>query len=358
MTKKTKTPRPPKDPKTPKASKAPRKGASRDPAAAGAGPEGPAPEEAPEEAPEPRRERSDAELAQDIADLPAAEAEADPAERRAQRAAAREAERSSVQSRIALRQKVRMFYDLQRLRIQSGGRGTPKAEGGEVQLHEADVVVLDSRSSDLLRAEKAALTDIKDHLASLPYYRDVLSDKTKWKGLGPTLAGVILSEIDPRREETASQLWSYAGLRPVPVMRCGRCHVPLKEGESVHAYQKTACDQVTNPYASGKAMRPVAGEKRAYNAFLKTKLIGVLGPCLLKANSPWRSFYDDYKHRKTSAGWGMSDAHRHNAAIRYMVKMLLLEFWKTWRTYEGLPIRESYHDQYIEPHHPKVARRA
>lgn len=39
-------------------------------------------------------------------------------ERRAQRKAAREAERSPVQSRVALRHKVRMFYDLQRLRLQ------------------------------------------------------------------------------------------------------------------------------------------------------------------------------------------------------------------------------------------------
>lgn len=284
--------------------------------------------------------------------------ELSPKERKEQRKEVRETERTSLQSRLALKKKVRMFYDLQRLRIQSAGRGQPKAENATVQLHEIDIAVLDARSNNLLKAEKDALADIEDHLRSMPFYQQVLSDKTRWKGMGPTMAAVILAENDIVRQTTASKLWSFAGLEPVPTKRCGRCHIPVKD-DGTHAYEtqrrddeekeakRIKCAAVVNPYDSGKAMRPVKGEQLPYNAFLKMKLVGVLGPCLLKANSPWRKFYDDYKHRKASAGWGVSDGHRHNAAIRYMVKMLLLEIWKEWRAFEGLEVRPPYAEQYL-----------
>jgi hypothetical protein len=67
---------------------------------------------------------------------------------------------------------------------------------------------------------------------------------------------------------------------------------------------------------------------------------------MLKLGSPWKKQYDDYKHRKATAGWGKSDAHRHAAAIRYMIKMLLLDIHKEWRTHLGLPVRPSYHEEY------------
>lgn len=228
--------------------------------------------------------------------------------------------------------------------------------------------MLDGRSQDLLRAEKEALADVADHLRSMTFYRNVLSDKKRFKGIGPTLAGVILAEFDIAREDTASKMWAFAGLAPVAAKRCGRCHVTLnvkgehdrkpkedKDEEGADKKPKIVCDAVVNPYDSGKAMRPTKGEKLPYNAFLRAKLVGVLGPCLLKANSPWRKFYDDYKHRKQSAGWGVSDGHRHNAAIRYMVKMLLLEIWKEWRAAEGLPIRDSYQEQYLNHKHEQKA---
>jgi hypothetical protein len=98
-------------------------------------------------------------------------------------------------------------------------------------------------------------------------------------------------------------------------------------------------------YDSGRAQHPVKGEKLNYNAFLRTKLVGVLAPVLLKCGSPWKKTYDEYKHRKASEGWGKSDGHRHQAAMRFMIKMLLLDIWKKWRASEGLPVRPSYHEE-------------
>jgi hypothetical protein len=264
--------------------------------------------------------------------------------------------RTPQQSRLALKKKVRIFYDLQRLRIQCGGRTLNRAEGAPIILHEVDVAILERRMKELHQAEKNALHDVEDHLKTMPFYEHVLSDKEQFKGIGPTMAGVILSEFDIEREDTPSKMWAFAGLRPMPALRCQECHEVVAEGV-IHPKarkarkpgaeeQKIKCKYAGETkfprYESGVAQRPVSGQKLNYNAWLRTKLVGVLGPILLKVGSPWRRQYDDYKHRKTTAGWGKSDGHRHQAAIRYMVKMLLQDIWRKWREAEGLPVREPY----------------
>lgn len=276
-------------------------------------------------------------------------------ENRALRKEAKKAERTPEQDRAALRRKVRIFYDLQRLRMQTAGRTLDRAT--EIELHAADVNILDARANNLHDAEKEALKDIGAHLSSMDAFNNILADKNKYRGIGPTLAGVLLSEIDIHRCDTSSALWRYAGLAPQKGARCKSCKDTLvpnsKDGGWKHEYKRKAkCAQGDTlsddqTFESAQAEKPKKGEKLHYNKFLKTKLVGVMGPCLLKANSPWRKFYDDYKHRITCAGKGMSDGHRHNMANRYMVKMLLLEFWKEWRTLEGLEVRVPYQEQYL-----------
>ena len=292
-------------------------------------------------------------------------------------------ERTREQGHYALKRKVRIFYDLQRLRLQTAGRAAakPKTEDEDappetvkpapndkrprIELHPADLAVLERRAKELEHAEKHALADVAEHLATIGFYRDVLSDKARYRGIGPTMAGVILAEFDIYRLETPSQMWAFAGLRPIDAQRCTKCHavvVKNADGFIAHTSKKTACkgEPVPSVYASGKAQKPTRGEKLPYNAFLRAKLCGVLGAVLLKLNpsvpltgevSPWRKCYDDYKHRKQSEGWGTSDAHRHAAAIRYMVKMLLADIWTKWRTYEKLPVRPSYHEEKLGHKH-------
>lgn len=268
----------------------------------------------------------------------------------------KDVERSPQQSQLALRRRVRYFYDLQRLRMQVAGRLGKRAEGVTIDLHNDDLVLLEARAEELTDVEAVALRDIEDHLNTIGFYRDVLSDKTRYRGIGPTMAGVILSEFAINRLDTASKMWAFAGLAPVAATRCATCHVVLVGEDDALTHPKTAakCTGITT-YASGKSMRPTKGEKLPYNAFLKAKMVGVLGSVLLKLNSPWRKFYDDYKHRKQCAGWGVSDGHRHNAAVRYMIKMLLLDIWTQWRTYEKLPVRPSYQEQYLGHVHAKAS---
>src|SRR5581483_2173998 len=98
----------------------------------------------------------------------------------------------------------------------------------EIQLHQWDVERLERAATDLERAEKNALADVLFALKQIGFYRDVLSDKVKYKGVGPTMAGVIVSSFQIEREEMASQMWSFAGLSPTPAVRCRTCQSVLE----------------------------------------------------------------------------------------------------------------------------------
>jgi hypothetical protein len=274
-----------------------------------------------------------------------------------------------------LRQAVRNFYDLQRMRLQTAGRVQKKAPGAEIQLSEHDIARFKIRAMELETLEKHQLDDVEDFLKDMPFYVNTLSDKDRFKGIGPTMAGVILSEFDIARADTVSKMWAFSGLAPIAARRCMECErvALLDEENSVHdpddatnpkglvyvhakgskwvkgAEVKCSWDGKRIPHAytrdSGKAMKPVRGEKLTYNSFLRSKLCGVLGPILIKCDSPWRKHYDDYKKRWISQNRGVNDAHRHAAAIRYMIKMLLIEIYKEWRAAEGLPVRPPYAEE-------------
>jgi hypothetical protein len=287
--------------------------------------------------------------------------------------------RDDEQQRMGLRRLVRIFYDLQRLRLQSSGRVYER--GTEIHLHPLDVVMLAKRALELIDAEQSALKDVQGMLRAIPFYQDVLSDKIRYRGVGPAMAGVLLSEFDFAAEDTVSKAWAFAGLRPMPAFRCKACHSvvdhdpgsphspesfhhrkertrkPPKPGEQPEEPKLPKCPKAgedlsrSDVYESGEAQHPTKGEKLPYNSWLRTKLIGVLGPVLLQCASPWRRCYDDYKHRKQSAGWGRSDAHRHQAAIRYMVKMLILDVHTKWREYHKLPVRAPYQEEKLGHKH-------
>ncbi len=268
-------------------------------------------------------------------------------------------ERSAEADRAALRRKVKFFYDMQRLRLQTAGRLAPRPSEHSIQLHPHDLELLSKRVAELTTVEKEMLKDVEDHLKTIPFYREILSDRERYRGVGPTMAAVILSEFEIGRQDTPSKMWSFAGLAPKAAKRCKHCQIFVLPTETGWKHRKInwknaekapKCrEELTahDIFDSGEAMRPEAGVTNKYNAWLRSKLIGVLGSVLLQTKSPWRKFYYDYKARKTEARWGISDGHRHHAATRYMIKMLLLDIWREWRKFEKLPIRPTYQEQYL-----------
>jgi hypothetical protein len=182
-----------------------------------------------------------------------------------------------------------------------------------------------SQYIDLEKIEATHFHRLEATLKEYPIYNTFL---VAVKGCVPAMSGVILSEIDITKARYPSSLWAYAGL---DVAGDGKGRSRKQE----HLVEKAYTDKDGNP------------AKRVgitFNPFLKTKLY-VLATCMIKLNSqPYRTIYDDYKHRlESNPKWAdESKGHRNNAAMRYMLKRFLVDLYKAWRSLEGLPVAPEY----------------
>ena len=243
-------------------------------------------------------------------------------------------------------------------------------------LEEEDRQFLKRQSLILHGLEAATLRRIEALLCGNPVYEGFLRDI---KGCGPTMSGVILAELTMCRTVLPEvvAVGTRTELPSVGDFKYFRLDYEEKkknkDGEEVTEHRQLTCFErdgqvwqdccptvsslwsyagMAVDSATGKAVRRKKGVKSNWNSFLKTKMLGVLASCFIKAKpDKYRELYDNYKHRKTSEGWGSSDAHRHNAASRYMMKMFLLDLWKFWRGLEGLPCPDSYAEAVLGRRH-------
>jgi len=270
-----------------------------------------------------------------------------------------------------LRTVVRGAYDIQKLRIQCGNRWVAnfKAKLGQAPSEREDTLdPKDKKILDTLRANYKKITDgvkvfpraatfkgneiiskytelcvgaqyigleksEQQHFARLNH---ILKDFPIWtefmlgvKGVGPAMGGVIISEIDITKARYVSSLWKYAGL---DVAEDGRGRSRKKE----HLVERDYINKKGEP------------DKRmgiTFNPFLKTKLTGVLGASFLRApDNKYKSMYHAYKNRLVNHEIykDVSLGHRHNMAIRYIVKQFLVDLYANWRTLENLPVAAPY----------------
>jgi len=242
----------------------------------------------------------------------------------------------------SMRINIRIYYDLQRRRIAIGNqlgvkkdgsakKGTPKRDPGML-------TYLMSYSEELIAHEKDIEKIIAQEIKDVPLWKLFLENV---KGVGPIMAGVILTEFDINKPRP-SHFCSFAGLAP------------------------------------GKD-RKEKGKKCPYNQFLRAKLCGVLGSSFLKCKSvPYSGYYYNRKmrleqsdveieerlrveDRKKKQYKGQStrivkwrDAypdHRHKAANRYMIKMFLIDLHIAWREIEGLEVSKPYAEEYLGRKH-------
>jgi hypothetical protein len=287
--------------------------------------------------------------------------------------------------RDMMRTIVRGAYDVQKLRIQMGNRivGNFKVKLGIEPGTKEDES--DKKAQSILTDLRARYKKITDGVATFPRqatftgdgvistYTElcllaqyisledseshhfqrlghILKEHAIWvafldgvKGIGPAMAGCIISEIDIAKAKYASSRWAYAGL---DVAQDGR-------GRSRRDEHLVECEYI-NKDGESKTRRGIT-----FNPFLKTKLTGVLGPSFLRAgDNKYADIYNAYKVRlENHAVYGIANEtarkeemggkyspklHRHNMAIRYMVKMFLVDLYKAWRALEGLPVYEPY----------------
>ena len=277
-----------------------------------------------------------------------------------------------------LRTMVRSAYDLQKLRIEMGNRLVAQFKsklGGKPDKKETETI--DDEGQDLLKDLKARFKKLTEGVAKeLPSKRawkgdELITSYTEGillynyitlerdearqfrllegtldefpiytqflrnvRGCGPTMSAVILSEIDIAKARYPSSLWAYAGLDVVAAAADQEWKGRSRHREHLREIEYTNKD--------GKVAKRLG---ITFNPLLKTKLTGVLGPCLIKSGSqPYKAIYDGYKHRLEShPKWAArTKAHRHNAAIRYMIKRFLCDLYAAWRPLEGLPASPEY----------------
>ena len=194
---------------------------------------------------------------------------------------------------------------------------------------------------ELEAQEKTHFRRLGNILKDYPIYNNFLAGVV---GVGPAMAGVIISEIDITKAEYPSSLHKYAGL---DVAGDGQGRSRRKE----HLEDSEYVD------ADG-----VVQIKKGitFNPFLKTKLVGVLGSSFVKQSPDkckYRKVYDDYKHRleNMDAHKEKSKGHRHNMAVRYMIKIFLIDLYNEWRALEGLPVAPTYTEAKLGKVHGKAA---
>ena len=294
-----------------------------------------------------------------------------------------------------LRAMVRGAYDLQKLRIQMGNRivGNFKVKLGQKPgMSEKELKTFAKKLLKTLRTSYDRITDgvvkrptrakftgdevISDFTEyclmaeyvtlmsqeTSQFYRlgQVLGGFTLWteflegvRGVGPAMAGVIISEIDIHKSEYPSSIWKYAGL---DVAEDGKGRSRRKE----HLVEVDYLD---------KDGKPAKRMSITFNPFLKTKLMGVLAGSFIKTkNERYCKIYYDYKlRRENHAKWGAqndkekddeghfitSKGRRHNQAMRYMVKCFIQDLYNAWRPLEGLVVAPTYAEAKLGIKHSK-----
>lgn len=288
-------------------------------------------------------------------------------------------------NRSNIRTLVRGAYDLQKLRVSVGNRvvGNFRAKLGQ-EPGKLAAETLDAEAQKLLADLKARYKRLADGVAKPGGRRkfkgdEVISTYTEFalvaqytelehdevahfrrlgrvleeipihteflagiKGIGPAMAGVIVSEFDITKARYASSLWKYAGLDVATVDGLGRSR--RREHLEKRQYKNAKGEEAER-------------DSITYNPWLKTKLMGVLAPSFLRSGSDYRRYYDDYRHRiETDPNRIITDKpgfhrdntwtkqRRHDAAQRYMLKCFLVDLYRTWRTLEGLPVVPSYEE--------------
>jgi hypothetical protein len=226
-------------------------------------------------------------------------------------------------------------------------RTLPAANGfvGDELISTYTEIVLANQYFALEEQERRQFRQLEANLDPIPIYATYLKDV---RGVGPALAAVLISYFDPHKARHASSFWKYAGL---DVASDGAGRSRRKE----HLIEREYTDR------NGKS---AIRQSVTFEPWLKTKLMGVLASSFLRTNSPWRESFDNYKHRiitdpsrqkVTLSEWKKRHAagdtnmrelwapgRIKDAALRYMVKMFLADFWVKWRTLEGLEVTQPY----------------
>lgn len=186
----------------------------------------------------------------------------------------------------------------------------------------AELVLVDLYAT-LKQSEERQFRLLKPIIEEWPIWNAFLKDV---RGVGPAMAGVLISEIDISKAAYPSSIWKYAGL---DVGQDGKGRSRQKQHLVDIEYTNKAGEQATKKGIT-------------FNPFLKTKLTGVLADLFIRMKSPEAQLYYNYRTRIEERD--LTKGHKHNMAKRYMIKRFLAELYVAWRKLEGLPVAADYHE--------------
>ena len=256
-----------------------------------------------------------------------------------------------------------------------------KDNGLNIIRDENDVKLIESYNL-LLKSEEESIKVLEKYVQEHPMWDAFFKDI---KGCGPLMSGICLAYLDPWKAPHVSCFFRYAGLDTVQDMDAegnkifvtkDECRRKVKQvfdddGQSRY-YDCETNEEYTGDvvischgrrmgdtemqqyfvYENGEKVvaldehgKPLLKKGITYNPKLKTKLMGVLTGCLLKAKDPTYSvIYYDQRMRYDNSNYykNMSDARKNMMAQRYMIKEFLRAMWITWRKLEGLEVDEPY----------------
>jgi len=216
--------------------------------------------------------------------------------------------------------------------------------------------------------EKIIVTRVSRLVAKHPLWSTWLANV---RGIGPCIAGGLLSWIDIHKAIYVGNLWKYAGLAvTVDRMECPECNevytdVPNVEARIAKGMPKEPprCEKDgTFLRIFGHSNRREKGKMLGYNPRVKT-LCWKAGESFVKQDpkrSGYRRLYEQFrtkiedkiaanngfchKEHKNDKGnpIGCFSAHKYAMAKRAAVKIFMSHVYLKWRGLLGLPVHDPY----------------
>jgi len=215
------------------------------------------------------------------------------------------------------------------------------------------------------------------------------------KGIGPTLAGVLIGYIDIYRADCASKICSLCGMAidrgwivnysfPGEKPKTKEFWVPnpanilsvippkkrqKKEKDEDDGRKKGGRPQDSMIFATVHSIVPLidketgkqaifrqrrrTGQLTSYINFLKSKVLNTIPGSFMKAgNEKYVGLYISHKHEFMAKKPESRKKHWHLLAVREMMKVFIWDMYKAWRELEGLEVRSPYAEEYIGKIHP------
>lgn len=254
------------------------------------------------------------------------------------------------------------------------------------EAHEAAVVDLEGEkkhmrvNSLMAQQERILKARAQKLIDGMPIWEEWLKDV---RGIGPCLAGGLISWISPKRARRVSSIWKYCGLA---VTTTGYvCGVPLAPDAEGKVQEGTGCGKTLEPKEVptiqermkkglghtappcpdcgtpltqlGERDRMRAGQKAGFNPTAR-RMAWLIGESFIKMPSEkagYRRVYEEmrrrvekrpcrkvHKDRVTGKVIPCFDAHKLAKAKRLTVKVFLCHYWMVSRAVQGLPLIDPY----------------